>query len=253
LLIIGALSASNIKKIQIGMNDLNKESVQALADAVASGSTSITGFDISFTKMNAKLTRSVLVTAADERAAMTSLCLNYDPMPKDVAPSLAALAKTNLSVLKLRGCKMHKACLSALADVVRVSSTLTYLDLSENNFNSSKTLSKFGKALHEAPALKELYFSDCQMKEKRLIAFLAAAAGMPRLVALHLDGNKMTMKPLRFLANVINNADSHLEMVSLRLIPVTDDIIGAFLNSIHPHGGAERLKKTSSLQQETDT
>jgi len=243
LLIIGALSASNIKKLQIGMNDLNKESVSALADSVASGSTNITGFDISYTKMNSKATRSVLVAAADERATVTSICLNYDAMPKDIAPSFAAFAKTNLSVLKLRGCKMHKACLSALADVVRVSQSLTYLDLSENKFNSTKALSKFGKALHESPALKELYFSDCQMNERRLISFLSAATGMPRLVALHLDGNKLTAKPLSFLAKLINNEASHLEMVSLRLIPASDDVIGDFLRQISSFGGAERLKR----------
>jgi len=134
--------------------------------------------------------------------------------------------------LGLRGCELSKPLLFAVCDVVLISRTLVYLDLSSNDI-PAEVLPKLSDAVGQSTSLIELLLARCSLSSKDFPPFISALRRSHTLTRLVLDGNKLTKPALSALVDMLSPASQCvLEYLSLCEVDCSERDLAEFLGQV---------------------
>ncbi|CAM4659040.1 unnamed protein product [Leuciscus chuanchicus] len=142
--------------------------------------------------------------------------------------------KCKLEILRLSQCAVTEESCSALASVLSSdSSSLKYLDLSNNNLKDSG-VKLFSDGLKENCKLEKLRLSDCSISEEGYKALASALRSNPsHLIELDLTGNDPGQSGVKELSDLLQDPNCHLKTLRLNNNSITEEGCSALTSAFN--------------------
>eukprot|EP00731_Ephydatia_muelleri_P034629 Em0069g4a len=112
-----------------------------------------------------------------------------------------------LTTLGLRRCGLGPEGLCEVCNAVRMNTTLTYIDLSENRFDD-QNITCLGTMLRENKFLTSLLLMDCGLGQKGLCEVSSALEMSTTLIYLDLSGNTFNNQSIACLVQLLTNSQT---------------------------------------------
>lgn len=185
---------------------------------------------------------STLLSGMSKNSYVHILNLSHNKISPKVAKELGNMVQQNtaLQVLKLRSCSMDRAAIVALGDAVAKNTSLTELDVADNNFEAHACGASWETALKKNKTLTQLNLACCDLDGDSLAHIGSALKTNTTLQLLHLDANYIGSRGLRKLGHGVKE-NKTLRALSLQDTHAKYKDVCAFVREISGGTGLQSL------------
>lgn len=226
-------SGNHLTTLDLGSNEFDHETLALIADLFVPSAT--------FRIRQANLSRlgfkwgplNNLFSGLSSNSYVHHVNLSWNAITSKSAKELGHMVATTtvLQTLKLRGCSMERAALVALGEGMAKNTSITELDLADNNFEAHASAASWETALKRNKNLTQLNLACCNLDGDALENIASALKANTTLLFLHLDANYLGSRGVRKLGHGLK-ANATLKTLSMQDTDAKLKDMCAFLHEI---------------------
>ncbi|KAM9772460.1 NACHT, LRR and PYD domains-containing protein 3-like isoform 5-T5 [Syngnathus typhle] len=211
-------SPCSLRELDLGLNDLGDDGLEALAAGLAKPQCTLQGLGLSCCKLSKKSCEA-LASVLSSPGSLRELNLSWNDLCDDGLEALAAgLAKPQcaLQVLGLEWCKLSKKSCEALASVLSSPCSLRELNLGENDLGDDGLEALAAGLAKPQCTLQVLKLWTCKLSKKSCEALASVLSSPSSLRELDLSSNNLRDDGLETLAAGLAKPQCTLQVLKLR-------------------------------------